>query len=321
MINAVNAISAGGGTPLSATQWEMGRYFVQGSNNTLTLHPGQPSQTTKSAYTVFPNTPTYNNGVVQSSPIQYFCQKSFVILLTDGDPTGDTQPSSSSGLNNYLGACSLTGVPCGLANVAAAMYDMDLRPDLTDPSGNTKKNNVVTYTIGFIGISADGEALLELTAENAGGVFFKADDASELVAAFQTATSSILYQSISAASIAFNGSNLTANSAIYQPQYTTTRWSGALFKFPVSANGTIGAAQWNAGTILSNTPYQNRLVFTYNKDTNLAVLFQTIGQLSAAQQCDLDLNSQGSSCASDPRGQKRINYLLGDTSNEQTTSD
>jgi type IV pilus assembly protein PilY1 len=330
MINAVNAISAGGGTPLSSTQWQIGRYFVQGSNNTLTLHPGQVTQNTKSAYTIFPNTPTYNFGVVQSSPIESYCQKSFVILLTDGEPTGDTQPSASSGLTDYIGPCPATltaaGVQCGLANVAAAMFDMDLRPDLVSPTqGNpgvpAKKNNVITYTIGFNGITAAGEELLVLTAENAGGVYLSAQNSSELVAAFQTITSSILYQSVSAASIAFNGSNLTANSAIYQPQYTTTRWSGALFKYPVSANGTIGAAQWDAGNLLNQVPYQNRLVFTYNKDTNFAVLFKTIDELSAAQQCDLNLNNQGSSCASDPRGQKRINYLLGDRSNEQTTSD
>lgn len=328
MINAVNNLQSTENTPLAHTQLDLGRYFVQGYNNTLTLHPGQSNQSTKSAYNIFNDTPIYAKNVSAASPIQYYCQQSFIILLTDGEPYNDIQPAASTGLSDYVytpATCPVSptfanpSLTCGLANVAAAMYDMDLRPDLTDPTGAAKKNNVETFTIGFGGLSTEGNALLEATAQNAGGAFLQADDTDTLIQALESATSSILYQSVTASSISFNGSTLTTTSAIYQPQYTTTYWSGSLFKIPIAINGTLGSAIWDAGVLLSQAVYQNRLVFTYNNDSNLNAprLFQTLANLAAAQRIDLNTGTTG---ASDSNGQLRINYLLGDRSNERTTA-
>ncbi|MBY0545392.1 MAG: VWA domain-containing protein, partial [Gammaproteobacteria bacterium] len=334
MISAVNSLQATENTPLANTQLEMGRYFVQGFNNTLTLHPGDSNQSTNSAYNIFNNTPLYSNNVTTTSPIQYFCQKSFVILLTDGEPYADVQPAASTGLTNYVytaATCPInpnsdpdlpnnTSLTCALANIAAAMYDMDLRPDLTDPTGNAKKNNVETYTIGFGGVTPAGNALLAATAQNAGGAFLEAADTTTLVQAFQNATSSILNQTVSAPNTSFNSQNLTVSSAIYEAQYNTTHWSGSLFKFPVSITGTIGAAQWDAGALLTAIPYQNRLVFTYNNDSAIdrPILFTTLSSLAAAQQSDLSRSA--TTGAADTNGQLRLNYLLGDRTQEQTST-
>jgi type IV pilus assembly protein PilY1 len=330
MTTTVNGLSASGGTPLSNTEYGLGRYFVQNYNQTLTLHPGQTNETTKSAYTIFSAIPDYSFGVTQASPIQYYCQKSFIIFLTDGDPSpNDPQPPAASGITDYIACPTIVNdqgvtIPCGLATSAAAMYDMDLRPDLIDPTINLsdpnhpiKKNNVITYTIGFIGISPAGQELLQLTADNAGGAFFLANNATELVQAFQNATSNILFQSVSAASVAFNGSNLTANSFIYQPSYSTTKWSGSLLKLPVSQSGVIGSPVWDAADILNQTPPANRLIFTYNTNTNAAVLFQTLSNLSTAQQQDLNTGTLG---ALDSRGQQRLNYIRGDRSLEKDSA-
>ncbi len=323
MTNAINAITASGGTPLENTELNLGRYFVQGFNNNLTLHPGASNQQVKRAYTVFDNTPNYTFGVTQSSPIQYFCQKSFIILLTDGEPDPDTLPNNGTGLRNYVTcptSVTSSGLTCGLADVAAAMFDMDLRPDLTDPTGNTKKNNVATYTIGAgNGISAGGQALLNYTAEVGGGVFVQASGASAITQAFLTAASSILAQSVTASSVSFSGSNLTANSSIYIPSYTTTRWSGNLVRFPVNQTGTVGAASWAEASLLNQKSPSSRLIFTYKNDAGVdtPVLFQTLSQLPTAMQSDLNTGTSGTS---DGNGQLRLNYLRGDRTNEKSAT-
>lgn len=315
----LNALVASGGTPLAGSMLNLGRYFVQGSNQSLTLTPSNAPSSQKKAYTIFNVAPTYRAGVTALSPIQSFCQKSFVVMLTDGEPSAnDPQPASSTGLTNYI--CStIAGLPCGLVNTAAAMYQMDLRPDLTDPQGGSKKNNVVTYTIGFNNINANGQALLKATAENAGGVFFTASNADDLTMAFQSVTASILYQSVSAAALAFNSGSSASTTAVYQAQYRSSDWTGSLFRYPLNANGSLGVASWEAGTLLSQIPYNTRLVWTYNEDNNQPVLFKILGNLSQAQQCDLKANPTATSCnASD--GQAKLNYLVGDRSNEQTAT-
>ncbi|NNM59069.1 MAG: VWA domain-containing protein [Legionellales bacterium] len=379
MISAINNLETQDEAPLASTQLELGRYFVQGNNNKLTLHPGQSDQTTKPAYSIFDKQPDVPKGVSDVSPIQFYCQQSFIIWLSAGDPHDDGQPDPGTGLTDYVytqedcpvgqdtGSGSNSGshsnssavfgyhfdngggsgagfnpdMTCALPNEAAAMYDIDLRPDLTSPTGAAKKNNVVTYTIGFPvlpegsgGSSRGGSfnngsstnnnlgtdmTLLQITAQNAGGAFYYSTNTSGLIQALETASASIQNQSVTASSISFNSQNLTTSSAIYQPQYTTTYWSGDLFKIPIGINGVLGAALWDAGVILTQEAYQNRLVFTYNNDSNAntPILFQTLTKLAAAQQTDLNTGIAGSN---DGNGQLRLNYLLGDRSNEQTST-
>jgi type IV pilus assembly protein PilY1 len=58
--NVIDALTPGGNTPLAESLQDIGRYFVQGFNNPLILHPGNSTrQTTLNAYTVFDHQPQY----------------------------------------------------------------------------------------------------------------------------------------------------------------------------------------------------------------------------------------------------------------------
>ncbi len=336
LINGINSITASGWTPLAESLHEIGRYFVQGHNATLTMHPGEDNETTKSAYTIFNRSPTYNSGVQQASPIQYFCQKNFIVILTDGEPTRDRDISNSTGLQDYDGDCVDASPPCltfdrkqaeqdaGLYNndgsdflddVAGALFEMDLRPDLTDQSGNPAKNNVLTYPIGFADPAILSSKLMTDTAANGGGKFLTATNAAELVDAFEEAAAAILSQVSSSAPTAFNTQNLSVSSALFLAQYNTTRWFGNIIKFPVDAQGNIGAQAWDAAAVLASTLPGNRVIITFNRDTGVAVAFRVLTALSAAQQADLNM---GPSVA-DGLGQARIDYFRGDRSLEGTT--
>ncbi|KOR32245.1 hypothetical protein TI05_08505, partial [Achromatium sp. WMS3] len=139
-------------------------------------------------------------------------------------PRGSSCPSNSvcdansanvqmPGVSNLLnscgppGACNKTGGACHLSckngakagrsyestgsdyldDVAKALYDMDLRPDLrtndTRPNG---KNNLITYTIGFADPRLNTNSILNAAAAAGGGQFFYADNADALANALNT---------------------------------------------------------------------------------------------------------------------------------------
>ncbi len=191
IINRINSLSAISWTPLAESLSGIARYYTTktGVQNNLTLHPNGTS-TTAAANSVFTNNLADNTvwdgrpavpntertgGIDEPTfvtpPIQYSCQKSFALLMTDGLPTQDLDISTH--LQDYDGDC--TGQPAGtcttndkkskyvydsnnssdyLDDVSQAIRDIDLRPDLTKKLDKvTNKpisiNNVTTYTVGF----------------------------------------------------------------------------------------------------------------------------------------------------------------------------
>ena len=78
LTSRINAINASTWTPLAETLYEAGRYYK-----------GGPSY--------------FNNGVVYTSPIQYSCQRNYVIIITDGDSTQDQNAILKTITNGFPG--------------------------------------------------------------------------------------------------------------------------------------------------------------------------------------------------------------------------
>ncbi len=348
MISKIDALTPSGSTPLGESLAHIGRYFVGESNpqydGALTLHPGEANQSTADDDAVFPSSPAYATGVSSASPIQYFCQKSFAVLLTDGRPQSDRDTGIvSSYLRDYDGDCADPSRDDGhtppatscsgsydmksaphdyesagsdwLDDVAKALYEMDLRPDLTDFSGNPVKNNVVTYAIGFADDQVINDPLLQDTAKNGGGLFLTASNAASLKAAFESAVQSVLSQVGAAAAVAFNSGSITANSLLYLARFDSTRWSGDLLAYRLNIDGTVGAQVWSAATKLDAVVPGSRVIITYDRDAQTGEPFRTLTDLSTLQQGDLSTAPGG---GTDSNGQARINYLRGVRSNEGT---
>lgn len=286
----------GGSTPLAESLHSVGRYFAEGycsGTNKLTLHPDDISGTEVDANCT---TVLHNKRSSQSNtaPIQYFCQKSFAILLTDGDSKSDQGINSTSLLIDYDGDCSgtnsgncISGTPnydkkiapaayfsTGsdyLDDVAQALYEVDLRPDLVDNDGNEVTNNLVTYTIGFSAESVQNNTLLEDTATQGGGEFLQANNSADLISAFARAAKSIESKTSSSSAVTFNSSNLSSNSAVYQALFNTVRWSGEVNSFPLNpltgipqSNCSTGPGCWSAAAVLENQAHASREIMTYN---------------------------------------------------------
>jgi type IV pilus assembly protein PilY1 len=231
--NDVNAIVAETWTPLAETLYEAGLYFKGGASY-------------------------YNSGVTYISPIQYYCQRNYIVLITDGDSTRDQGKRGNSSENSILktaigdrdgdgyepgGAHEVHYIVDGedmlgtdyLDDVAKYLYDTDLRTDLTG------QQNITTYTIGFT--YASQHELLNRAAALGHGRYFYTENAQQLSDAFQNIIGEILEKTSSFVAPIVPVSRMertTAGDKIYlalfQPK-KDTMWSGNIKKFGVVQSG------------------------------------------------------------------------------------
>ncbi|QKT05058.1 hypothetical protein HUS23_11285 [Ectothiorhodospiraceae bacterium 2226] len=326
--NAIAALSANGLTPLAESLHSVGRYFVQGHNQPLTLHPdassGYPyAPSTHDAYSIFNVPPTYAAGVRQASPIEHWCQQNYAVIMTDGRPQADRALSTHpiAAYRDYDGDC--LGGGClsfdrkperdyesrgsdYLDDVAAALYDIDLRPDLVDAEGRPVKNNLATYVIGFAEEDVLHDPLLQETAAQGGGRFLVADDEDGLIRAFQTASDTIFAQVSSASSVAANSTRLDTDTVVYQARFNSADWSGQLYAFALRADGSVDPTpRWEAGALIP--PPAARRIITYEPNSGQTALFAWPA-LNAAQQAALHRDGAGEP---DGRGEQRLAWLRG----------
>jgi type IV pilus assembly protein PilY1 len=222
LIQDFDNIVASTWTPLAETLYEAGLYFK-----------GGPSY--------------FNPGVVYTSPIQYSCQKNYVIIITDGWSTMDY----NSILNTAVGDRDSDGKEPGyyftdqgthyLDDVAKYLYDTDLS------SSFTGEQNIYTYTIGFA-LSRDLDdyekctELLQKTADsNHGhGKYFLADNVQGLADSFQNIINDIFSKTSSFVAPIVPVSRMersTAGNKIYLALFKPVKdemWHGNIKKFGVA---------------------------------------------------------------------------------------
>lgn len=305
----INGLTHGGVTPLSEALHQIGRYYV-GETGTvnpgnltttsttngqyggnLILHPDAVSPVTKDDDTVFNVSPAYSSGESSDSPIQYSCQSNFAIVMTDGVSRDDQNISSTTGLQDYDGDCVSASPSCltydrkdatnyiydvngsdYLDDVAQALYEIDLRPDIDNIDGTEIKNNVSTYTIAFADLDALNNDLLKDAASQSGGEALTAESASDLREKFESATNSIIDATSSSSAVTFNSANLSSNSAVFQALFNTVRWSGEVLSIPL--NGLTGdilktcvkgvdPGCWSASTAIDSQTHTDRQIMTY----------------------------------------------------------
>ena len=258
LINIVNGLETEAWTPLCESLFEAYRYYSGGA-----VLGG-----TKGAGLSPPADTSIISGSRYESPMRRCQPQSYVIVITDGEPTLDNNfdslVQSELGLGeadkfdgNYL---SELGYYQGRADkfegsylpaVAGWMRQNDVNPDLQGTQ------NVVTYTIGFSRGAADAAALLEETAARGGGQYYSAETALALQASLQQIFSEIL-----AVNASFTSPSIAANSfdrtrtldAIYYAMFLPSdrpRWTGNLKKLRIASDGRVvdgrGALAIDAG--------------------------------------------------------------------------
>lgn len=226
-----------GGTPLSESLVDIGRYYV-----------GSSLLGSYSAY----NRTDYS-GSVPSSPWDATCRDAFVIVMTDGAPTndlndhhgtdftttignadGDTNenPDAWSGRTptNYVLPYDTSSGSDWLDDVAYYLSNNDLIPDATLDEEQT----IVTYAVGF----TIDHPLLEETGTNGKGDYFTTSNAAELQEQLEAALTSIIERSSSLTSATVPASRSAFGDGFYSANFTPSTsnpfWEGHLEAYRLS---------------------------------------------------------------------------------------
>jgi len=291
MSNVIAQINAETSTPLAEAMYEAYRYYA---GSTLVFGNGEhqpvpPRDLSAETYTT--QTTAITDGtqapsgdwIVPSSetyiaPTQFSCQINNVVLITDGDPTSDTNAnsaittlttgtsaSSCSGLTAHgptgsklQYACPTTADPNKMCDMVAAGSDcLDvlaswMYANTVNPS--VSKAGVATYTLGFgTGLSSAGLALLNNTAKYGGtGQAYTATNATALAASLNATLASIqaITTSFSAPSLSINAFNKQFNNdyiylSLFFPD-SDVGWDGNVKKYRLCTSADITLSRCSA---------------------------------------------------------------------------
>lgn len=201
LFNALSGYKNETWSPLAETLYEAGVY-LQGKKSTIT-------------------------GTQYTSPVQYYCQKTYVLIISDGDPTKDSDPLLlTTGIQDLN-----TNGKIDLDEVSKYLYNMDL-----SNGKSPQKQNIKTYTIGF----STTKKLLEDTAKNGGGKYFYVYSSQSFDVAFQTFIAEVLEESVSYVAPVVPISQMERTSAgnlMYLSMFKPTEksfWKGNIKKYCIA---------------------------------------------------------------------------------------
>lgn len=163
---------------------------------------------------------------------------------------------------------------------------------------------------------------LRHAAWNGRGDFLSAADIAALTDSLQDIFNEIQAGTGAASSVAFNTQNLESGALVFRASFNTNLNTGTLIAQDVDILGNISPAiKWDAATELDakiGTSSDTRTIITYDPIASRGVPF-TWGDITTTQQNDLNLPAATDSDISttpDPLGEKRLNYLRGQSENE-----
>ena len=235
----LRSYNADGLTPLSETLYEAGQYLAGRAVDyglRSDVAPGEPLPST-------PESRRPENQALYQSPIQFQCQRNFIVLLTDGEPIGDVDANDKIAALpgfNALGRNSCDGDGDGACLDDMAQY-LNEAADLAP--GIPGRQNAVTYTIGF-GPDVGDAGFLARTAARGGGRALAADNVTDLTQALRSIFGDILQSGSTfvSPSVSINAFNRTQSNnelfvSVFRPD-DSLRWLGNVKKYGVR-NGRI----------------------------------------------------------------------------------
>ena len=238
-------------------------------------------------------------------PVQLWCQRSYAFLMTDGRPQMDQAFINNTHLRDYDRDCATNtaaaasscvgGTPASaisnwdrkttrgyepqgsdyLDDVAKALFDVDLRPNLPSPTQRTpaKKNNLITYVIGFADKQVLNDPLLVNTALQGGSrnALFPTD-ASQLTSAFNSVIADALSSDAAAAAVAVANAQITLGNTGYASSYRSGSWYGDLVAYSLNTTTALqtGSDLWSLRTSLQSQAPASRKIATYNGSAGVA---------------------------------------------------
>jgi type IV pilus assembly protein PilY1 len=326
------------GTPLRTSLQDAGEYFSRASNSSSSPWDSTPGvndtleeYACRQSYTILMSDGYWNG----DSP---------GVGNVDGTENTSTTPEayeSTSTVNPFDHPFTDTHNNT-LADVALKYWYDDLRTDLedkvpTNPQDAAYWQHMVTFTVGLgvfgsIDPVADWDDLKDGTlawpqpntnpgkiddmfhaAVNGRGGFFSASNPTEFATALNESLTNIVSRNSSASAVATNSTRISSDTLIYQGRFNSGNWTGQLYAFPISSDGSIGSEVWEASTLIpSETAVGSRTrnIVTYDGSTGVDFEYDN---LNGTQKAALDADILG---VTDSLGADRVDYLRGITAEE-----
>jgi type IV pilus assembly protein PilY1 len=257
------------------------------------------------------------------------CQRNFVVLATDGDPTIKTDGST------YSTAATTNTVNNGVWTFGQASQDVFTQITALRSvavTNNTAINgtyDVQTYVIGLGDVASNpaSVAAMNRMAQLGGtGTANLASDRAAVNTAFARIVNDIAARTSAGSAVAMNSGAWSTGSEVYQSRFNSADWSGQLLAYRLDTSGApqttprwdasvqINAQHWNTG----------RKVFTYKASAALGargIPFRWPANASSPGATELDASmvtalNRNSAGVADTSGSRRLNYLRGDPSRE-----
>lgn len=257
------------------------------------------------------------------------CQRNFVVLATDGDPTikADGGTYSNSDTRNKLDD--------GVWTFGQA--SRDVFAEITALRNTTVTNNaaingtydVQTYVIGLgdVATTPASVAAMHRMAQLGGtGQASLAADRAAVNAAFSRIVNDIAARTSAGSAVAVNSGAWNTGSEVYQSRFNSGDWSGQLLAYRLDESGAPQSTpRWDASVQLNNQHWDTgRKIFTYKAPAALGargVPFRWPVNPASPSATELDASlvaalSRNSAGVVDTHGSQRLRYLRGDTSRE-----
>lgn len=258
---AISALRAESWTPLGEMLFQVYTYFM---SRTASDRPVGVGGVTFPKYSYRSNRSgnlgpfTTTDSLIPIDPVQWACQKNFVVIITDGEPTKDDFDTSNSGDGTAVGfsqfgsligdynadgetevgpawAPATSETALYLDDIAKYMHENDFRPDLD----GTQTLDV--YTVGFT-TPPWADDVLRKTADVGGGLFFSSTNPEELSAALIGAVTDIVQKSQSFTAATVPATRTADGGNIYTSLFVPSDepyWEGHLKLFQITSEGDI----------------------------------------------------------------------------------
>ncbi|MCB6183556.1 hypothetical protein LIN78_08350 [Leeia sp. TBRC 13508] len=263
--NIITPLVPSYGTPLATTFNEITRYF-RGQSSLYSRDTDPLTGGTQTTYT---------------SPIQYRCQKNFVIILTDGAPNDrNSFPTENSTNTTRLPYRDNNAYPAGsnynttaLAYLAKFAHDVDLIQGGTDSDGvsydatDFPKQTISTYMVGFAAPGSANAVFTQTTAWG-GGQYFAATNKAALISSLNTIVQSISNQVANSRQVIASTTTVDASTKMIKGIYDTSDWHGDVLIAPYNGGNPDWGNAISAMTVMRNTAaanstwYDSRVVLT-----------------------------------------------------------
>jgi type IV pilus assembly protein PilY1 len=212
----------------------------------------------RSAINYFKGENDYQSGTANTSPIQAWCQKNFIIFVTDGLPS--TNPSGGNDSATNL----LPGVLTQITNLSNNTLTTAAVPGYTFA--------IPTYVLGMA-LTDQSKPLLDQMAvaggtQDVNGHAYYADNPTQLAAALAAIPQDIITRTYSFATSSVASSRITDENFLYEASFIPINsdpfWRGYLKQYNINADGTLGSVNWEAGAILAGQDFSLRTIKTSN---------------------------------------------------------